>query len=74
MELKTRQEKRGVKEVDYVQMQKVLLLKVESKLVIRFRTLSFTNQGYSRDPIGVKKCSPLKQYLLGNGKMEVIVI
>lgn len=42
---------------------KSTLLKVESKLVIRCRTLSFTNQGDSKNPIGVKKCSPFKQYI-----------
>lgn len=62
--------------MDYVQMQKVLLLKVDNKLVIRCKTLNFTNQGDTKDPIGVKKkkIHHLKQDLLGNGKMEVIVI
>lgn len=50
------------------------LLKVESKLVIRCRTLSFTNQGYSKDPIGGEKRIHHLNNTLGNGKMEVIVI
>lgn len=48
MELKTRQGKCGVRKVDCVQIQKkkILSLKVENKLVMRYRALNLTNQLY----------------------------
>lgn len=55
MELKTRQGKSGGEEMDCMQMQKILFLKIENKLVMRYRPLSFTNQNYTKDPIGVNK-------------------
>lgn len=53
--LKSDKENQGVKEVDCMQMQKILFLKVENKLVMRYRAFSFTNQNYTKDPIGVNK-------------------
>lgn len=35
--------------------KKSLLLKVENKLVMRYRALNLTSQSYIKDPIGVNK-------------------
>lgn len=57
MELKTRQGKYGGKEGGLCAdpKKKILLLKVENKLVMRYKVLNLANQSYTKDPIGVNK-------------------